>query len=163
MQHSLSPITAEGAGDDGNSLLELYVHNATRYSDEPVDGMMISLGEGPAMSRALLFETSCYLLLLLALRVGLITLLACTLGMLLSTLRMLHALCVIALAVLIGGGAVRLCSIFVKFGGFVVIAVRHVKFLKFRSQRETICRTLGCSQMSRNGVARMLVVSIWNQ
>jgi hypothetical protein len=43
MQHSLSPITAEGAGDDGNSLLDLYVQNTTRYSDEPVDSMMISV------------------------------------------------------------------------------------------------------------------------
>jgi hypothetical protein len=41
MQHSLSPITTEGTGDDGNSLLDLYVQNATLYSDEPVDGMMI--------------------------------------------------------------------------------------------------------------------------
>jgi hypothetical protein len=64
--------------------------------------------------------------------VGLITLLACTLRMLLSTLRMLHALCVIALAVLIGGSAVGLCSVFVKFGGFVVIAVSHVRFLKIQ-------------------------------
>jgi hypothetical protein len=82
------------------------------------------------MSRAsFLFGPSCYLLLLLALRVGLITLFACALGMLLSTLRMLHALCMIALAVLISGGAVRLCSVFVKFGGFVVIVIRHVSSL----------------------------------
>jgi hypothetical protein len=84
---------------------------------------------------------------------GLISLLACTLGMLLSTLRMLHALCVIALAVLLSGGTVRLCRIFVKFGGFVVIAIRHVRFLEFSSQRKTICQTLSRSQMSRNGVA----------
>jgi hypothetical protein len=77
---------------------------------------------------------------------SLITLLTSTLGVLLSTLRMLHALCVIALAVLISGGAVRLCSIFVKFGGFVVIAVRHVRFLKFSSQRKTICQTPGRSR-----------------
>ena len=64
------------------------------------------------MSRAFfLFGPSCYLLLLLALRVGLISLLACALGVLLSTLRMLHTLSMIALAVLFSGGAVRLCSI----------------------------------------------------
>jgi hypothetical protein len=39
---------------------------------------------------------------------------------------MLHALCVIALAMLFGGGPVRLCCIFVKFSGFVVIVVCHV-------------------------------------
>ena len=38
---------------------------------------------------------------------------------------MLHTLSMIALAVLFSGGAVRLCSIFVKFGRFVVIAIRH--------------------------------------
>jgi hypothetical protein len=105
------------------------------------------------MSRASSYSRpSCYLLLLLALRVGLIALLACTLGMLLSTLRMLHALCVIALAVLLSGGTVRFCRVFVEFGGFVVIAVRHLRFLKFNSQRETICQTLSRSQTSRNGV-----------
>jgi hypothetical protein len=82
------------------------------------------------MSRAsLIFTSAVGLLLLLALRVGLITLFACTLRMLLSTLRMFHALCVIAFAVLISGGAVRFCSVFVEFGGFVVIAVRHVSSL----------------------------------
>jgi len=110
------------------------------------------------MSRAFLIRPCCYLLLLLAFRVGLITLFACALGMLLSTLRMLHALCVIALAVLISGGAVRLCSVFVKFGGFVVIVVRHVKFLRFNSQRATTRQTPGRSRMSRNGVAELLVV-----
>jgi putative effector of murein hydrolase LrgA (UPF0299 family) len=65
------------------------------------------------------------LLLLLALRVGPITLLTCARRMLLSTLRMLHAPGVIALAVLISSCATRLCSVFVKFGGFVVIAVHH--------------------------------------
>jgi hypothetical protein len=59
---------------------------------------------------------------------------------------MLHALCVIALAVLISGGAVRLCSIFMKFGGFVMIVVRHVGFLKFSSQRRTIYQTLSRSR-----------------
>src|ERR1700704_4893079 len=39
---------------------------------------------------------------------------------------MLHALCVIALAMLFSGGTVRLCRIFVKFSGFVVIVVCHV-------------------------------------
>jgi hypothetical protein len=111
------------------------------------------------MSRAFfIFGPSCYLLLLLALRVGLITLFACALGMLLSTLRMLHALCMIALAVLLSGSAVRLCSVFVKFGSLVVIAVCHVRFLEFSSQRETIYQTLSRSQMSRNGVAGMLIV-----
>jgi hypothetical protein len=105
------------------------------------------------MSRASSYSRpSWYLLLLLALRVGLIALLACTLGMLLRTLRMLDALCVIALAVLLSGGAVRFCRVFVEFGGFVVIAVRHLRFLKFNSQRETRCQTLSCSRTSRNGV-----------
>jgi hypothetical protein len=113
------------------------------------------------VSRAFLFVPSCYLLLLLALGVGLITLRVCALGMLLSTLRMLHALCVIALAVLISGGSVRLCSVFMKLGGFVVIAIRHVEFLKFSSQREPICRTPSRSQMSQNGVAEARC-SIWN-
>jgi hypothetical protein len=140
-------------------LLDLYGQNATRCSEEPIDGMMIPYEKGPAMSRAFsLFGPSCYLLLLLALGVGLITLLAGTLGMLLSTLRMLHALCVIALAVLISGGAVRLCSIFVEFGGFVVIDIRHVRFLEFSAQCETRYRTVSRSRMSRNGVAGMLVV-----
>jgi len=107
------------------------------------------------MSRA-----SCYLLLLLALGVGLIALLGRALRMLLSTLRMLHALCVISLAVLIGGGTVRFCSVFVKFGGFVVIAVRHVRFLKFNSQRATTRRTPDRSRVSRNGVAEMLIVPL---
>jgi hypothetical protein len=66
------------------------------------------------------------LLLLLALCIGLITLLVCTLGVLLSTPWMLPALCVIALAVLLSGGSVRPCRIFVKFSGFVVIVVCHV-------------------------------------
>ena len=39
---------------------------------------------------------------------------------------MLPALCVIALSVLFRGGPVRLCRIFVKFSGFVVIGVCHV-------------------------------------
>jgi hypothetical protein len=39
---------------------------------------------------------------------------------------MLQALCVIAFAVLFGGGPVRLCCIFVKFSGFVVIVICHV-------------------------------------
>jgi hypothetical protein len=43
MQHSLSPITTEEAGDDGNCLLALYVQNATRSSGEPVAGVMISV------------------------------------------------------------------------------------------------------------------------
>ena len=105
------------------------------------------------MSRAFfIFTSAIYLLLCLALGVGLITLLARALGMLLSTLRMLHALGVIALAVLISGGAVRLCRIFVKFGGFVVIVIRHFRFLKSSSQHATIHQTLGRSRMSRNGV-----------
>jgi len=39
---------------------------------------------------------------------------------------MLHALCVIAFAVLFSSGPVRLCCIFVKFSGFVVIEICHV-------------------------------------
>src|ERR1700692_1831310 len=71
---------------------------------------------------------------------------------------MFPALCVIALAVLLSGGSVRPCRIFVKFGGFVVIAVRHVRFLKFSSQRERTCQTLSRYKMSRDGVAGMFVV-----
>jgi hypothetical protein len=112
------------------------------------------------MSRAFFVFGLVILLLLLALRVGLITLLACALRVLLSTLRMLHALCMIALAVLLSGGAVRLCSVFMKFGGFVVIVVCHVMFLKFNSQLETICQTFSRSQVSRNGVAGILVVPL---
>jgi hypothetical protein len=41
----------------------------------------------------------------------------------------------------------------VKFGGFVVIAVRHLRFLKSSSQHATIHQTPGRSRMSRNGVA----------
>ena len=40
---------------------------------------------------------------------------------------MLHALSVIASAVLLSGSPVRLCCIFVKFSGFVVIVVCHVR------------------------------------
>jgi hypothetical protein len=57
---------------------------------------------------------------------SLITLLTGTLGVLLSTLRMLHAPSVIALAVLLSGSAVRLCRTFVKFGGSVVIVICHL-------------------------------------
>jgi hypothetical protein len=56
---------------------------------------------------------------------GLVALFICALGVLLRTSWMLHALCVIALAVLFSGGSVRLCRIFVKFGGFVVIVICH--------------------------------------
>src|ERR1700678_4210722 len=154
MQRSLSPIITEGSSDDGNGLLVLCVQNATPILRQAGGWHeMNSIWKGPAMSRASSYSRpSCYLLLLLALRVGLIALLACTLGMLLSTLRMLHALCLIALAVLLSGGTVRFCRVFVEFGGFVVIAVRHLRFLKFNSQRETICQTLTRSQTSRNGV-----------
>jgi hypothetical protein len=54
---------------------------------------------------------------------------------------MLHALCVIAFAVLLSGSPVRLCCIFVQFSGFVVIVVCHVSFHKFSSQRATTHRT----------------------
>jgi hypothetical protein len=43
---------------------------------------------------------------------------------------MLHALRVIALAVLLSGRPMRLRRIFVKFSGFVVIVICHVKFHK---------------------------------
>lgn len=66
---------------------------------------------------------------------GLIALLASTLRVLLSTLRMLNAPCVIALAMLLSGSAVRLCSIFVKFGSSIVIVICHFCFLWVRSQR----------------------------
>ena len=65
---------------------------------------------------------------------SLITLLTSALGVLLSTLRMLHALCVIALAVLLSGSAVRLCSTFVQFGGPVVIVICHFDSFGFGSQ-----------------------------
>ena len=39
---------------------------------------------------------------------------------------MLYALGMIAFAVLFSGGPVRLCRIFVKFSGFVVIVICHV-------------------------------------
>jgi hypothetical protein len=65
---------------------------------------------------------------------SLITLLTSTLGVLLSTLRMLHALCVIAFAVLLSGSAVRLCSTFVKFGGSVVIVICQFYSFRFGSQ-----------------------------
>ena len=66
-----------------------------------------------------------YLSELLALGMGLIALLASTLSVLLSALRMLNAPCVIALAMLLSGSAVRLCSIFVKFGSSIVIVICH--------------------------------------
>lgn len=43
---------------------------------------------------------------------------------------MLHALCVIALDVLLGGSTVRLCCIFVKLGGSVMIVIWHFLFLQ---------------------------------
>jgi hypothetical protein len=46
---------------------------------------------------------------------------------------MLHALRVIALAVLLSGRPMRLRRIFVKFRGFVVIAICHARFHKFSS------------------------------
>jgi hypothetical protein len=46
---------------------------------------------------------------------------------------MLHALRVIALAVLLSGRPMRLRCIFVKFSGFVVIGICHVRFHKFSS------------------------------
>jgi hypothetical protein len=159
MQHSLSSITTEGADDDGNQFARALCSQRDpilrrvggRHDDLPKR----KPGNEPSF---LLFGPSCYLLLLLALRVSLITLLACALGMLLSTLRMLHALSVIALAVLLSGSAMRLCSVFVKFGSFVVIAVRHLGFLKFSSQRSTTYQTPCRSGVSRNGVAGMIDV-----
>jgi hypothetical protein len=64
---------------------------------------------------------------------------------------MLHPLRVIALAVLLGGRPMRLRRGFVKLGGFVVIGIRHVKFLKFSSQRATTRRSRSRSGKSRNG------------
>jgi hypothetical protein len=91
------------------------------------------------------------LLLLLALGVGLITLLGRALGVLLGTLRMLHSLRVIALAVLLSGSPMRLRRIFVKFSGLVVIAIRHMTFLKFSTQGATIRHSRSRSGKSRNG------------
>jgi hypothetical protein len=65
---------------------------------------------------------------------------------------MLHALGVIALAVLFSGSAVRLCRIVVKFGGFVVIAICHIGSVGFSSQGAPTSRTQTRSWKSRDGV-----------
>jgi hypothetical protein len=64
---------------------------------------------------------------------------------------MLHSLRVIALAVLLSRSPMRLRRIFVKLGSLVVIAIRHMTFLKFNSQRATIRHSRSRSGKSRNG------------
>ena len=83
---------------------------------------------------------------------SLIALLVRDLGLLLSTLRMLNALDVIALAMVFGGCAMQLRGGFVKFGGFIVIAIRHVWFLRFSPRRAPTRAITGRSSMSREGV-----------
>jgi hypothetical protein len=63
--------------------------------------------------------------LLLALAVSLIAVLASSLGVLLSVCRVLFGLSVVALFVMLGGGAVRFGSILVVFGCFVVFVSSH--------------------------------------
>jgi len=71
-------------------------------------------------------EPPSQLLLLLATCVGMIALLVSTLRVLLSTSCMFPSLRVIAFAVLFIRSPVRLCGMFVKFSGFVVIAICHI-------------------------------------
>jgi hypothetical protein len=71
-------------------------------------------------------EPPSQLLLLLATCVGMIALLVSTLRVLLRTSCMFPALRVIAFAVLFIRSPVRLCGMFVKFSGFVVIVICHI-------------------------------------
>jgi hypothetical protein len=77
--------------------------------------------ERPGMNRA--FRVS--LFLLLALRMGLIAVLACSLRVLFGAARVLLALGVVALAVMFGGGTMCLGSVFVVFGSLVVFVLGH--------------------------------------
>jgi hypothetical protein len=79
----------------------------------------------PAMNRA--FRVS--LFLLLALRMSLIAVLACTLRVLFGAARVLLALGVVALAVMFGGGTMCLGSVFVVFGSLVVFVLGHAIFV----------------------------------
>jgi hypothetical protein len=53
--------------------------------------------------------------------------------------------------VLLSSSPMRLRCIFVKFSGFVVIVICHVRFLKFSSQRATTRGSRSRSGKSRNG------------
>jgi hypothetical protein len=77
--------------------------------------------KGPGMNRA--FRVS--LFLLLALRMSLIAMLACSLRVLFGTARVLFALGVVTLAVMFGGGTMCLGSVFVVFGSLVVFVLGH--------------------------------------
>jgi hypothetical protein len=57
----------------------------------------------------------------------------------------------ITLAVVLSGGPMGLRCAFVKFSGFVVISICHVRLHKFSSQRQTIGRSWSRSRNSRNG------------
>ena len=76
------------------------------------------------------------LLLLLAFGVRLVAVLVGGLRVLFRSGRMLLALCVIALAVVLGGGAVSLGGIVVVLCGLVVLVSCHCRFLVVRSQRQ---------------------------
>jgi hypothetical protein len=65
------------------------------------------------------------LFLLLALRMGLLTMLVRSLRVLFGTARVLLALGVVALAVMFGGGTMCLGSVFVVFGSLVVFVLGH--------------------------------------
>jgi hypothetical protein len=67
-----------------------------------------------------------WLLLLLALGVGLVAVMSSGLGMLLSVGRMFLALRVISLTVMLRGGAMRFRRIFMVFGCFIVLVFGHV-------------------------------------
>ena len=65
------------------------------------------------------------LFLLLALRMGLLTMLVCSLRVLFGAARVLLALGVVALAVVFGSGTMCLGSVFVVFGSLVVFVLGH--------------------------------------
>lgn len=75
------------------------------------------------------------LLLLFAFVVSLITVLARSLRMLLRGLGVLFTLDVVTLAMVFGGGSVRLRSILVMFSSLVVFFLRHDRVSLSRSQR----------------------------
>jgi hypothetical protein len=66
----------------------------------------------------------------------------------------------IAFAMLLRGGPMRLRRIFVKFSGFVVIGICHGGSYKFSSQGATTRRCVTRSWKSRNGVVRTAEVPI---
>ena len=77
--------------------------------------------KGPVFTGPLLIQ----LLLLLALGMRRVGLLVRSLRMLLRTCRVLLAFGMVALAVMFGGGTMRLGSRFVMFGGLVVLVFGH--------------------------------------